>query len=316
MEELEAIVTLTMNPAVDRSMHVPYMTPYAKMRGSAPSAQPGGGGLNVSRVVRTLGGTSLALYTSGGAMGLLLYELLERDQIEHLPIPVTGTTRESVTVTDDSTGLYYRYLMPGPALDEVECQRSLEEISSVLDGAEYLVVSGSLPAGVPDSFYAELVRVARDANIRVILDAAGEPLRQALDEGGVYLVKPNMRELSGILRRPIRDGRDQEAAARELVRAQRAAVVVVSMGLAGVLMVTESSSERIPSPVVPLACKIGAGDSMIGALVLALAQGESLRSAVLWGVAAGASAAMNPGTELCRRADTERLYDLMAENEA
>jgi 6-phosphofructokinase 2 len=127
----------------------------------------------------------------------------------------------------------------------------------------------------------------------------------------VYLLKPNLRELAQIAGRDVSEDPEQEAAARELVEHGRARVVVVSLGAAGALLVTESACQRIPTPTVPIRSKVGAGDSTVAGMTLALSRGQPVTTAVRYGVAAGAAAVMTPGTELCRREDTERLFDRM-----
>jgi 6-phosphofructokinase 2 len=301
------IVTLTMNPAVDVSVSTDRVVPEHKLRCSAPRLEPGGGGINVARAVHELGGQALALYLAGGATGTLLCELAEAAGIEHQPLPISGRTRQNLTVSETVTECQYRFVVPGPELRVEEWRRPLERLTEMTPPPRFVVASGSLPPGVPDDFYARLASAARDVGARTILDTSGAALRRGV-EGRVYLVKPNLRELSQLADAELRNEEAHERAARALVTAGRAEVVVVSLGAAGVLLVTAEGIERIRAPVVPIRSKVGAGDSTVAGIVLALSRGEDPRQAAYWGVAAGAAAVMTPGTELCRRGDVERLY--------
>jgi 6-phosphofructokinase 2 len=304
---MPTIVTLTMNPAIDKSASVDHVVPEHKLRCTDPRAEPGGGGINVSRAIRNLGGESLALYLAGGPPGEHFDLLLDEAGIDHRPIAIEGWTRESFTVFESSTTLQYRFNMPGPQVREAEWRRALEAIRELDPRPAYLVGSGSLPPGVPHDFYAELARLGDELGAKVIVDTSQQALCAAV-ESGVFLIKPNLRELSHIAGRELADEADQERVASEIVRSGGAQYVAVSLGAAGMLLVSQDGSERMRAPTVPIKSKVGAGDSTVAGIVLSLARGMSPRDAVRFGVAAGAAAVMTPGTELCRRDDTERLY--------
>jgi 6-phosphofructokinase 2 len=174
----------------------------------------------------------------------------------------------------------------------------------------YLVVSGSLPPGLPPTIFHELGKLATRIGARLIVDTSGPGLAAAL-EVGVFLVKPNYRELSSLLGRPIENDYDLEDVAQSMIKAGQSEAVLVSLGAAGAALITADDCKRFRAPVVPIQSKVGAGDSMVGGLVLALARGESLIEAARFGVAAGTAAVMTPGSELCRREDAERLYSQM-----
>lgn len=310
---MKQIVTVTMNPAIDKSSTVDHVVPERKLYCDVPRFEPGGGGINVSRAVRKLGGESVALYPCGGPSGKTLSFLLEQEGLSHRPVPVTGWTRENLIVLESSTGQQYRFGMPGPELTAKEWQACLDQLFAQVK-PEYLVASGSLPQGVPVDFYGRIARLGRGHGCRVVVDAAGEPLRLALKEG-VFLIKPNIREF----REMIGAGGDDEAKvlalAKKIVLDGQSEVVTISLGAAGVLMVSDSGIERLHPPTVPIVSKVGAGDSMVAGIVLSLARGNPLREAVRFGVASGTAAVMTPGTELCRREDAERLYRQMLPGE-
>lgn len=307
---MQRVITLTMNPAIDKSSSVEKVIAEHKLYCKPPIFEPGGGGINVSRAIRKLGGESRALFPSGGPTGDYLQELLAEEGLDCLPVPVEGRTRENLIVLEETTGLQFRFGMPGLPLREAEWQRCLEVLAGARDKPAYIVASGSLPPGVPSDFYARVARIGNSLGARVIVDTSGEALQQALQEG-VFLVKPNIRELGELMGREPADEKSQLEIAMELVRTGKAAVVALSLGAAGVLLASADGYERLRTPVVPIRSKVGAGDSMVAGIVLSLAKGNPLREAIRYGLAAGAAAVMTPGSELCRREDVERLYGEM-----
>jgi 6-phosphofructokinase 2 len=161
---------------------------------------------------------------------------------------------------------------------------------------------------VPDDFFARVARIAKRMGSRFVLDTKGEPLKLALREG-LYLIKPNLSEMWELAGHELTDERHQSGAALRIVREKQSEVVVLSLGAGGVILATPEGTERLTSPSVRVRSRVGAGDSMLGALVLGLARGQGLRTAVRYGIAAGAAATINPGTQLCSREDTERLFE-------
>ncbi len=305
---MSRILTLTISPTVDTSTHVEAVVPERKLRCAQPVSEPGGGGVNVAHALRRFGVDATAMITAGGRTGQLLIDMLNAEGIAMRVIPIREFTRENVTVREDATTLQYRFCMPGPTLQTDEWDAIVRELESVSPAPDFFVLSGSMPPGLPDDAYAELVRIARDRGSRVIVDTSGPPLKSAL-EAGVFLVKPNLSELASLEGdRWIEDDVHLRAAARRLVTEHNAVAAVVSLGAAGALAVTRDGMMRIPAPAVPQQSKVGAGDSMVAGIVWGLAQDWSVFDAAVLGVAAGAAAVMTPGTELCSREDTERLY--------
>lgn len=304
---MKTVITLTMNPVIDKSTSIEQVIADRKLYCKTPHYEPGGGGINVSRVIRKLGGESMALFPCGGATGEYFLELLGAEKLDCLPIPVQGRTRENFAVVEESSGRQFRFGLPGPHLEEEEWRRCLRVLETNEKKPDYIVASGSLPPGVPDDFYAQIAGIGKKLGARVIIDTTGEPLRQALQEG-VYLVKPNIRELGELMGRELPDEAAQKEIVMELIKSGKTAVVALSLGAGGVLLASDEGWERLPTPVVPIKSKIGAGDSMVGGIVLSLARDKPLRDSIRYGVAAGAAAVMTPGSELCRREDVERLY--------
>lgn len=304
------IVTLTINPTVDKSVIVDRVVPERKLRCGPPRFDPGGGGLNVARAVCRLGGEATALYPCGGITGQMLERLMDQEGIPHRPIQIAGLTRENLHVYEESTGQQFRFNMPGPTLREAEWKQCLAELASIQPTPAYVVASGSLAPGVPTDFFARVARIGKERKARVIVDTSGEALRRAA-QAGVYLLKPNLHELSQMAGRDLTDEEEQVRAAQEIIQHDECAAVVVSLAAAGVLLVTKEGAEHLRAPTVPILSRIGAGDSMVAGIVLGLARGETLRNAVRFGLAAGTAAVMQHGTQLCRREDAERLYSRM-----
>jgi len=310
-----SIATLTMNPAIDESTAVPYVLPDQKLRCRAPRYEPGGGGINVARAIRKLGGDALACLPVAGPGGELLKQLLDAEGVRQKPVPVGEWTRENLNVFEEVSGHQFRFCMPGPTLREEEWRTLLESVRQLRPAPDFLVASGSLPPGVPVDFYALLAARAREAGSRIVLDTSGEALARAVDQG-VYLLKPSLREFQALT-----GERDLDESA--LVRAAGAAVkrgwcelLVLSLGAGGALWRSATEWERLSAPTVRVRSSVGAGDSLVAGIVLSLAQGRPLREAVRFGVATGAAAVMNPGTELCHREDAERLYKQVTEARA
>jgi len=303
---METIVTLTMNPSLDISTHIQTVAPEIKMRCAPPTFDPGGGGINVSRAIKFLGGESTAVYTAGGHTGMMLTELLNKEGIPNQPVPIDGLTREGFAVYEESSTLQYRFNMPGPQLDADEWIACLETVFDL--NPKYIVASGSLPPGVPVEFYGEITRYAQEYGIRVVVDTAGEALNKAFGKG-VYMMKPNMHELELFSGEEIEGEEHIRDVARRLIAEGLAEVMVVSMGAAGASLITATEYAHMRAPMVKVQSKVGAGDSMVGGMVMGLAQGRDLIDAVRFGIAAGTAAVMTPGTDLCREADTLRLYE-------
>ena len=302
------ILTLTMNPCVDISTSTQRVEPTHKVRCSAPQRHPGGGGVNVARVVHRLGGDCAALYPAGGVNGEVLQSLLEEEGVAGMCVAIGGETRESFSVRELSSALEYRFVLPGPQLAAQEWQACLDRIAALEPAPRYLVASGSLPPGVPIDFYARLIRLLRPSGTRVVLDSSGAPLAAALEEG-VYLVKPSLHELCGLVGQPLETEGQWRAAAAQLRERGRAQVVVLTLGAGGALLVSAEGSSFAPALPVQVVSAIGAGDSFVGAMVWALARGLDVREAFRYGVAAGSAALLAEGTGLAQAADLARLHE-------
>ena len=303
---MSSIVTVTFSPSIDKSFTVPEMVPDKKLRCSAPHLDPGGGGINVARAIRILGGDATAVFPSGGYTGKQFNKLLADEGVPSVIIESNNETRENIVVVDQSKNLQYRFGMPGTALREEEWKEILRVIDAMQD-IEYLVCSGSLPPGVPEDIYAQLAVMAKHKGARCIVDTPGRALQLAID-AGLYLIKPNIGELSAFAGKDYLSIDDAKAIAKGIVTNGHCEVVVVSMGPAGAMVVTKDETEIFTSPKVDRKSTVGAGDSMVAGIVYSLFQNKTLHEAVRYGIACGTAATMNSGTELCRKEDVEALF--------
>jgi 6-phosphofructokinase 2 len=303
---MKPIVTVTLNPAIDGAAEAEVVRPTHKIRTTGDRYDPGGGGINVARVIAELGGPALPVYLAGGATGVVLDELMVERGLVFRRIPVAGHTRISLAVLERSTGLEYRFVPGGPEVTPGEWLECL----GVVDGLDFdwLVISGSRPPGLPDDCFVTLVRRAGARGARVVLDSSGPALAATIGAGGVALVKPSHGEMRALTGLPLETVDETAEAARALVEAGRAEIVAVTMGHEGAILASrEATLFRRPPPVAVVSAT-GAGDSFVGAMTLALAEGRPVVQAFLLGMAAGSATVMSPGTDLCRRADVERLH--------
>lgn len=301
------IVTITPNPSVDVSFSVERLVDTVKLRCGAPRKDAGGGGVNVARVLHRLGSDCLAVYLAGGVAGIRLGELLDAEQVPKACIEVDGETRENVTVLDESTHREFRFVLPGPAMTDMEWRRGLEYLETIDPLPRYVVASGSLAPGMPSDFYARVARWAHARGVRIALDASGDALRAALEEG-VFVVKPSLDELSGLVGAPLTTPSQWREAAHELVRRGRAWGVALTLGARGALFATKDDVVSLPALPVEVVSAVGAGDSFLAALIWALDRDASPKEALRYAIAAGGAAVKRPGTALCDPADIARLY--------
>jgi len=304
---LKKIVTLTVNPTVDKSSAVHRVNSNKKLRCSKPKFEPGGGGVNVSRALKNLGFQSKAYLLAGGSHGAFLKSLLDREDINYEALPIEDETRENLMVFEASSGNQYRFGMPGPEVQEHEWRKCLDVVFDGDGVPDYIVASGSLCPGMPEDFYKQLADLSINYKSKLIVDTSGKPLEIAF-HSGVYLIKPNIGELAKISECDISNEHQMLEAAQQLIAKGKTEIVVVSMGAGGALLVTGDHHEVIRTPMVPIESRIGAGDSMVAGVVMKLAKGSSVQDAVKYGVASGAAACMTPGSQLCRKEDTDRIY--------
>jgi 6-phosphofructokinase 2 len=299
------IITITLNPAIDKTYKVNDLVPEHKLRCANPVVEAGGGGINVSKGLKELGSSSLAVFFKGGRNGEHLQEMLQHEQVECKPIMIQGETRESLIIIDQSTAKEFRIVVEGPEINVTAFQEILGLIET--KKPEWIIASGSLPRGLPINIYALLAKTARSINSNLILDTSGDALEAALTEG-VYMMKPNLKELSSLSGVESLKPDQAADAAQKLISEGKAEVIIVSMSAAGAMLVTKGMHHHIHSPQVEQRSTVGAGDSMVSGMVWALQQKKDLMEMICWGIACGSAATMNGGTQLFKKTDAEELF--------
>ncbi len=305
------IVTITVNPALDKNTKITHLAPEIKLKCDKPTYEAGGGGINVSRVIQRMGGSSLAIFQSGGSNGQLIEKLLRKENINCYPIHTERWTRENLIVTEQNNEHQYRFGMPGPQLSEPEWMEFIEVLNTLDPKPDIIVASGSIPPGVPHDFFVQIAKVANRLNAKLVLDTSGQALAETIKHEKVFLLKPNVKELCDITGHEDLATCDPESMALQLVQEGRAEMVVISLGPNGAFMATKEGLIKVTPPTIKVKSPVGAGDSMVAGLILAYARGASPTEILNYGVACGTATAMTDGTELCRKEDVDTLYGSM-----
>lgn len=298
------IYTLTMNPALDRALTVAELTPDDTARVTEETFYAAGKGIDVSRVIKELGGSSVALGLVGGYDGLHLEGLLLNAGVLSDFTPIGGETRTNILLREASSGRHFAISASGPQVTAAEIGALYEKIRGLRE-PEYVVMSGSLPRGVNVEFYGQVILAARARGAVTIVDADGDALRAAITHAPC-LIKPNIHELARLAGRTLEGEAEILAAARELL-ARGIGEVLVSRGRQGLLLCSPMQVLKAVGPEIEAQSTVGAGDSVVAGFVLARSRGLEAGECLRWAAAAGAGTAMTPGTELCHRQDVERL---------
>lgn len=306
------IVTITLNPALDKSISVPELVPEKKLRALSAKVEPGGGGINISRALKKLGVASEAIILSGGYTGKTLEALLAKEQVEFTAIETAGDTRENFVVFDEDKKLQYRFGMPGESVSDKELEVLMQEISNSAH-ADYIVVSGSLPPGTTTAVFHQIAMIAEQLNAKLIIDTSGDGLKAAVKEG-LYLIKPNLRELASLVGKDWIDISEVIGTARLVIAAGSCKAMAVSMGADGAMLITATEHFQTVAPKAPVLSTVGAGDSMVAGMLAALTKGWGWEQVLQYGVAAGSAATLHKGTELCSLEDTERIFAQIKQN--
>lgn len=300
------IATLTLNPTIDVAYAVENLSHTDKLRAPAQIIDPGGGGLNVARVFVRMGGNARCIYLSGGSTGIALDALIDLHQLVREKVAIVGETRISTVICEASSGQEYRIVPAGPNVSEAECEACLRHIEEIK--CDYLVMSGSLPRGIPADFYARAAAVAYRRGIRTVLDTSGDALSEAVAAGGLELIKPNLREFQDLIGENLTDVGAIGEAAKQIVAQGGARLVAVSMGERGGVLASKDGVIVMNAPDVEAKSAVGAGDSCVAAMVHGLASGKNVEDAFALGIAAGAAALISPGTGLAAVDDIDAIY--------
>lgn len=305
---MRPILTVTLNPALDLTTSVESVRPGPKLRCEGLRIDPGGGGINVARVIARLGGVARAFVALGGATGARLAEVLAAEGIRAERFPAPGETRESLAVTDRGTGEQYRFVLPGPDWSAAEGTAALAAIADAVEEGALVVLSGSLPPGVPDDLPAALSQRLAPRSALLLLDTSGATLaRAARPEDPVHVLRMDEAEAEALAGSRLRTRGDTADFAEQLVRQGAARIVVIARGADGSVLASGEDRWFAKAAEVPVKSKVGAGDSFLAAFALALARDAALPEALQQGMAAASATVMTEATELCHPADVRRL---------
>ena len=302
------ILTITLNPALDLSTSTAQVRPGPKLRCSSPRVDPGGGGINVARAIRILGGEALALVALAGATGDRLAQALRAEGVGYSGIDGPGETRESIAITDESTGQQFRFVLPGTPWTRADLDRALSRIREITPEGALVVLSGSQPPGTPDRFAAE-VQAALPPGARLTLDTSGAALTAVVQDPvpGLAVLRMDDAEAEALAGHPLPDRAASAAFAADLVARGVAQTVIIARGAEGSVLADGQGRLFAPAPQVKVISAVGAGDTFVGAHVLALSRGAVREAALAMAVAAAAAACITPATELCRPEDVARF---------
>jgi 1-phosphofructokinase family hexose kinase len=300
------IITLTLNPAIDQTLVVPKFVAGDTIRVKSSRFDPGGKGINVSRVIQELGGKSLAMGFAPGGLGRYIEQTLEARGIETDFVHTRGETRTNITILDESRHIHTILSDPGPNTEPKNAGELRSRLRKRLQPGDWLVVAGSIPPPLDVSIYTEIIREAVERGAHTVLDADGD----ALIAGAAAkpeMVKGNRRELERFLGKHLDDEATTLEAALE-VHGKGIPIVAVTRGREGAIATIDDTCLRGIAPRVRAVSAVGSGDAFLAGVVLTLSRGGGMKDALQLGVAAGTAAVLTPGTELCRRREVDILY--------
>jgi 6-phosphofructokinase 2 len=309
-----AILTVTLNPALDLETHVDRLIPGQKLRCTPPRRDPGGGGINVARAVVAMGGEATAAFASSGPGGAGLAQRLAQSGVGVATLPAPGDTRQNLSVIEEATGAQYRFIFPGPTWGATDIAAVRAALLPLIAPGDLVVLSGSLPPGLSSADIVELARALSAADDQVVADTSGAPLAALAKAGlGLKVLRMDDAEAREMTGRPLADPADSAAVARDLVAAGAAEIAILARGAEGSILASARGCWFAPAADVPVASLTGAGDSFVAGATLALSRGMPLPDVLVWGVSAASAAVTTEATELC---DPEVFARLVASCEA
>ncbi len=299
------IGTVTVNPSIDQHILIDQLIKDDAIRASDIWRDPGGKGINVSRVIKALGGETVAFGISGGCAGYMLKSLMYEHEIPFDFVEVEQETRINMIITDQSDRTQTRVSAPGPKIGLGAIDRLMAKLLKHKPFPKWWVLGGSLPPGVPSDFYSRVIERLNEYGVKTVLDADGEALKLGV-QASPYVIKPNEYEFERLTGCSLENDDVILQAASNLIH-QGVGIVALSLGKRGALIVNQDVAFKVIGPDVEVKSKVGAGDSFIAGIVLSLSHGHTLEDAIRTGVAAGTAAVMTEGTQLCRKEDVDRI---------
>jgi len=299
------IATITLNPCLDQHINVDGLVVDGTNRWSRLYRYAGGKGIDVSRAIHEMGGRTIAYGFIGGTVGRAVEILLDEDGVPFSFTPIEQETRTNFIITDTRTYRQTRIDAPGPSISKKDLDRFIRKMRQIYPRPDLVVISGSVPPGVPANFYYVSVMEARGFGVRAIVDSEGRWLEEGI-KAKPCCIKPNVREAEGLLGMELPT---EEAIVKAVLKLVETGIelAVISRGKDGIIAATKGRIFKAVAPPVRVRSAVGAGDCTVAGLALKLASGEPLIEACRLAVAMGTAAVLTPGTELCHRADVEEL---------
>lgn len=293
------VLTVTPNAAIDKTYIVEGFGLDRVHRPSHETTVAGGKGINVVRVLAALGRDGLATGFVGGAVGDAIVESLDKERLPHDFVRVSGESRLCIAIIDPKSGTQTEVNENGPTVSPDEVDRVLDKIAELLPGKEFVVLSGSVPPGVPTSFYGDIIKLARKLGVRAVLDTSGEHLKEAV-QAAPFMVKPNIAELSQLAGQELVTLEEISRAAKSL-KQFGVVLTTVTMGRSGAMVTDGVHTWKATPPEIKFASAVGSGDSFVAAFLDSLLRGESASTALVAGTAAGAANATTYGAGFCSK---------------
>lgn len=302
---MQNILTITTNPCIDRTVWVNKVVPEKKLRANKTEVEPGGGGINVARAIKAMNGNATALYTQGGYTGLFFSDILQAENFPTVQVTISDATRENILLIDESTLLEYRIGVQGPSLLPTEREQFLQCLEQQID-FKYWVLSGSLNPNTPVEFYKSIAKIALQKNVDLVVDTSGLALL-ALIEFPLFMVKPNLGELSAICGKPLYTTADIIQAAKQVSTNSNIKNMVISLGKEGAIMINDEGTYKATPPQVQVKSTVGAGDCMVAGITYAFSLGKKPKEVLIQGIACGTAATLYSGYGLCKQEDINRI---------
>jgi 1-phosphofructokinase family hexose kinase len=300
------ILTLTVNPAIDRNVTVDRLVFEDRAYILSSSESPGGRGINASSVIHSFGGKTAAIVPSGGKNGARFEQLLSGCGFPIHVARIKNEVRTNLTITD-KTGLTVKLNELGPPMSKAELDRLERMVRDKLAEASWLMICGSLPPGVSPSFYSKLVAAARDRKVKTVLDTDGDALREGA-EAGPTVIAPNQQEAERLLNRALIT-RSHFIEAADRIRLMGPELVILSLGSRGAIGARQDQMLEVIPPRIEAVCPIGAGDALVAAFTWSMNQKDDFVEALRWAVAAGSASARLPGVTFASLDQTKEVYE-------
>jgi 6-phosphofructokinase 2 len=298
------IITITLSPCIDKSTSVDKFIPEKKLKCAYPLLEAGGGGINVSRALKNFKTNSLCIYIAGGYTGKILSNLVYHEGLHAVTVNSDLNTRENFIVFENQTHLQFRFGMPVNKVADSEWKKVIAALKK--EKASDVILSGSINSSISPLFFEEINAYVKKHKCRLIVDTAGEPLKNIL-KTGAFLIKPNQNEFSGLFGKKQLTVKQTISKAKTLIKSNKVENIIVSLGGDGAILVNKNTALHFTPPKVVVKSTVGAGDSMIAGIVYQLKNGHTIEEAVKFGIACGTATTNNSGMQLCTLKGAERI---------